>query len=539
MVRRRARQEEEYEEEEEAPPARQSRFDEDDATLAAALSAQLQSAPWYVGSILVHMALFVILMLIPPPPQKQKPRRVVVKTTMEEEEKPEFEEKPQEEKPTETTEITTQTDVKVDTQVKTTDIEVSTEIETVDNSEEAKDDPLAVVGIGDVGNETSGPNLMGVSGNGSGKGRFGTRLGTAKRTNVRRGGGNAKTEMAVDMALQWLAAHQEPDGSWDPIKNGREDKSDVKVGVSSMALLAFLGAGNSTRFGKYKKNVKNGVAWLVKQQSPKEPGRMGGHSYQAALALMVVAEAYGMSDESSLKSVAQDAVEYAERTQCPDTWGWDYNPTNKYRVDTSPTGWWVMGIKSARVAGLKTKRETFTKAMKYFEAAVDPKTGACMYSAPPHSDKPAAKKELTMDDVKANAGKGGPAMAGVALCCLQFLGAAREDPLVKATAAYITKPGMLPQVGAKGDVNFYLWYYQALGLFQLGIRSREWQVFVKPMVETLLTLQRRDGTVEEYKGSWDHEKDHWGKSWSRVGQTALGALMLEVFYRYADAHKAH
>ena len=46
-----------------------------------------------------------------------------------------------------------------------------------------------------------------------------------------------------------------------------------------------------------------------------------------------------------------------------------------------------------------------------------------------------------------------------------------------------------------------------------------------------------DGSDRDVDGSWDYEKDPYGGkiSWSRCGRvytTALGALCLEVYYRY-------
>ena len=49
------------------------------------------------------------------------------------------------------------------------------------------------------------------------------------------------------------------------------------------------------------------------------------------------------------------------------------------------------------------------------------------------------------------------------------------------------------------------------------------------MEKALLPHQRTDGNFE---GSWD-PIGPWGKDGGRVYSTAMGALMLEVYYRYA------
>lgn len=73
---------------------------------------------------------------------------------------------------------------------------------------------------------------------------------------VYRHGGSDETERAVNSALDWLAAHQSPDGRWD--SDGfdaacpRGDKCDghaiereSDTGLTGLALLAFLGAGHT------------------------------------------------------------------------------------------------------------------------------------------------------------------------------------------------------------------------------------------------------------------------------------------------------
>ncbi len=74
---------------------------------------------------------------------------------------------------------------------------------------------------------------------------------------VNRLGGSAKTEEAVELALDWLARHQASDGRWSCTDFGRfcppgeqctgtaiEHNSDI--GVTALSLLAFSGAGIPT-----------------------------------------------------------------------------------------------------------------------------------------------------------------------------------------------------------------------------------------------------------------------------------------------------
>ncbi|MCX7935283.1 MAG: hypothetical protein N3A66_08505 [Planctomycetota bacterium] len=216
------------------------------------------------------------------------------------------------------------------------------------------------------------------------------------------------------------------------------------------------------------------------------------------------------------------------KSQCP-TGGWDYGP-NSPRVDTSVTGWWVMGLKSAKMAGLNVPYEVFEKALKYIQKATGAK-GDGPYGGATVSY--ATNNAPTVEQVQT--GGGSTRMTAVALTCLQFLGRPRDDPQVVACANQVIQDG----VPHTGSYDFYRWYYAALGLFQMGVKSEYWKKWNEPMKNALLELQVKEGTFKENKGSWNFEKEESPgvTAWGRVGQTALGALMLEVYYRYDDCHR--
>ena len=69
------------------------------------------------------------------------------------------------------------------------------------------------------------------------------------------GGGNSASEAAVAAGLAWLARKQLKDGSWE-FDGGSKDK----IAATGMALLPFLAAGETHKYGKkYKKTVENGL----------------------------------------------------------------------------------------------------------------------------------------------------------------------------------------------------------------------------------------------------------------------------------------
>ena len=82
-------------------------------------------------------------------------------------------------------------------------------------------------------------------------------------------GGSVYTEAAVAAGLRWLNRHQATDGSWsldrfdrtgdcDGQCDGQGEESDVAA--TALALLPFLGAGQSHKRGEYQDAIDRGLA---------------------------------------------------------------------------------------------------------------------------------------------------------------------------------------------------------------------------------------------------------------------------------------
>ncbi|HEV3449342.1 MAG TPA: hypothetical protein VG099_32200, partial [Gemmataceae bacterium] len=112
-------------------------------------------------------------------------------------------------------------------------------------------------------------------------------------------------------------------------------------------------------------------------------------------------------------------------------------------------------------------------------------------------------------------------MTAEALVCRQFLGLQRGDPACDEAGNFIAAD--LP---GRGSANFYYWYYATLGMFQL--QGKHWERWKNALEPTLIATQRTEGTLS---GSWDPDP-LWGGHGGRVYSTAMGALCLEVYYRF-------
>ena len=86
----------------------------------------------------------------------------------------------------------------------------------------------------------------------------------------------------------------------------------------------------------------------------------------------------------------------------------------------------------------------------------------------------------------------------------------------------------------KGDaIDFYYWYYASLALFQYdGPKGAKWRSWNEPMKDALVQNQNVKSSGCR-RGSWE-PIDRWSCEGGRVYATAINALTLEVYYRYAN-----
>jgi len=481
-----------------------------EADWATRLERRVGAMPWWVISATVHAVVFLLIALLAVAAPPANIDEVVIATDVAKQKPPEYD-------PAKQRDIFKNTkDVQADTQVENPVVthepmEQSDHFETDNNMDKrtsrGSEDAISDIPLGGTGTVGS----IGV-GSGGLAGVFGYRDGGGRKKAVGRWGGSPATESAVEAALRWLARHQEKDGHWDAGKYEATEGQAADVGDTGLALLAFLGAGYTEKSGVFADTVRRAEQWLIKQQQANGrisvcDGRLG---YNHAIAGLALAEAFGMGQNPEIGKVAQKAVDYSIKDhQCAYS-GWRYGP--KEAADLSVTGWFVMQLKSAKIAGLKVDGVGFQGATKFLDEVTD-KTGRAGYQGP----------------------GGSMCMTAVGMVCRQFMGTPNTDPLLAGGAKHLlTAPPKWQDDGGSGNERgFYYWYYGTLGMFQMGGESwTKWNETLKPV---LLKNQCKggplDGSVNDKDGSWDTESwiDPYG---GRVMTTALGALTLEVYYRY-------
>lgn len=481
----------------------------------------MQRAPWLALSAAAHMLVFFVLMSIPwdrfqQPPDGGVNARVPPP------------------KPEDFIEVPIETPPEVpDTPVDPKDFEPQLVDNTIDPTDTPSEDDSAF----DPTDTLSDPSPFptdGLSGEIGIGGFAGGKYGNRGRGG-RRGGGRG-TERAVEDGLAWLAAHQSDEGSWDAdgfaSECGEIGSTTCEgegypthdVGLTGLALLAFLGDGSSSNNGPHREIIARGLRWLHEQQDP-DTGLIGDSSahdfiYDHAIATLAICENLYFAKSPIMGRTAQRAVNYIVRARDP-YGAWRYDVPSIGSADTSVTGWMVFALAAAKDAGVTVDPAAFEGALSWLDEVTDPATGRTGYhSYGSLSSRTTANEHFPRE--------GGEAMTAVALLCRFFLEQTpEEEPIMERQAELLRRnpPEWNPE---ELGCDMYYWYYGSYAMFQIG--GKHWRDWNESMKRALLPSQRQDGDA---KGSWD-PIGPWGRPGGRIYSTALMTLSLEVYYRYAS-----
>jgi len=341
-----------------------------------------------------------------------------------------------------------------------------------------------------------------------------SRSSASKGEMLERFGGTSESEKAVAMALKWIAGHQALNGGWtfshSEICHGQCDGSGELAyatnAATAMAILPFLGAGQTHMEGQYKETVHKGLSYLINRmkvtsgQLPEgswhEPG---GSMYSHGLASITVCEAYAMTRDPDLLQPAQLSLNYLIASQDPHGGGWRYEP--RQPGDTSVVGWCVMALKSGRMGNLIIPDATFLGAKNFLDTIGTNKGAYYGY------DKPVAKID------------GRQATTAVGLLCRMYMGWPKEHPGIQEGVKYLAKIG--PNAG-----DLYYSYYGTQVMRHYG--GPDWEKWNSQLRDELIRSQIAEGHAA---GSWLPNGAHSEKG-GRLYSTSLATMILEVYYRH-------
>ncbi|MCA8967847.1 MAG: terpene cyclase/mutase family protein, partial [Planctomycetes bacterium] len=176
---------------------------------------------------------------------------------------------------------------------------------------------------------------------------------------------------AVDRALEWLAEHQNADGSWSgdigyKLNQNYEVAASVvpHVGVTALAGLASLAAGHLPGRGRYGDVIGRATDYLIGRIN--ESGNIthnGSRMYSHAFATLFLAEVYGMTERYDMRDKLQRAIDFI--VDCQNEYGsWRYAP-HAAESDMSITVCQLNALRGARNVGIRVPKSTIDRAKEY------------------------------------------------------------------------------------------------------------------------------------------------------------------------------
>lgn len=319
-----------------------------------------------------------------------------------------------------------------------------------------------------------------------------------------RNGATEASEAAVEKGLKWLSEHQTYDGSWrlkhnhQSCDNRCRNPGSIESpnAATGLALMAFLGAGYTHQQGAYQDQVGRGLNYLKRRlRKTKFGGTLVDDSmYAHGIATIALAEAYSMTKDQELRETVELAVQYIVSAQHA-RGGWRYHAGQP--GDMTVTGWQLMALKSAQMAGIDVPQEVFDKASQFLDSLADSDGAYYGYQS--------NKKKVTT--------------TAIGLLMRMYLGWPRSKGLLDRGADSLLDHG-------PSKNNIYYNYYATQVLHHLS--SEQWPQWNAQLRDYLIATQFQKGHEE---GSWFFVEEH-GSVGGRLYTTAMAIMILEVYYRY-------
>ncbi len=329
-----------------------------------------------------------------------------------------------------------------------------------------------------------------------------------------------RLDSAIDRALVWLAAQQQPDGSFPTLTQGQP-------GVTSLCVLAFMAHGHIPGDGPYGNQLEKATKYILSCQKenglvalngPEGPTITRNVSYEMgvtaaynhAISSLTLSEIYGMGqrDKSAQLSIAIKKALAATlemqrwpKDQPHDRGGWRYvideGPDDS---DLSITGWHLMFLRSARNAGFDVTQQPINDAVAYVRRTYSQKFGTFGYAIEPVTNRSRA-------------------MAGAGILALAHAGY-HNSIEAKTAAQWLldhTPDEYNTNIGIRADRYHYSLFNACQGMYQMG--NPYWERFFPHTVALLLANQRPDG-------SWDAENLQRDRPFGNSYTTSLVVLSL-------------
>jgi len=333
-----------------------------------------------------------------------------------------------------------------------------------------------------------------------------------------------EVQKALEKALDFLASKQSDTGDF----LGYYTKN---AGTTGLALMAFIGAECVPK--EYTENIAKAIKFLKSLYHPTSDytdgtrdaafyGGLIGKSnpmYEHAIATLALIEALVETNDASLESIIDEALQLITRSQntenkpevlkgpvMPDSkhyGGWRYNP-DSVDSDISVAGWQILALKAALNASFPLPEWSLPKATDFVRACYSERDGSFSYQG--------------------TGGSPSCVRAGIGALCLQLAGCP-DDPRIPPALRYMqNNPPTWNKEDPGNGYPFYYWYYGTRAMLNAG--GDDWRIWKDWMCRFLVDHQNGDG-------SWNGAQSEKDKL---VYTTALGALMLELCFGHLPVY---
>jgi hypothetical protein len=265
-----------------------------------------------------------------------------------------------------------------------------------------------------------------------------------------------KFDRLVSQGLDWVASTQSRLGHWSA-NDGR-----YPTAMTALAGTALLCEGSTTTQGKYAKNVRMAVDYLLSRSRANgligDPARDDRYTYGHGYSMLFLSQVLGEEEDESrrkeLIDVLTRAVVFTGQAQTA-AGGWGYvsaRDGNDFD-EGSTTITQVQGLRGCRNAGIVVRKEIIDKAIQYIQKCTLLPDGAVQYSS--------------------KGGGGRPAITAAAIACL-FNAGEYDSEYVPKLRAYCKRN--LSDISNQGFGHWhYAHYYYSQVLYREG--GAEWATY--------------------------------------------------------------
>jgi hypothetical protein len=308
----------------------------------------------------------------------------------------------------------------------------------------------------------------------------------------------------IDRGLRFLAQRATPSG---------QIGTSYPVAVTSLAGMAFLGAGHRYGGGPYAESIQSCVRYILASRGPEglissDRSGIGDQSrmHQHCFALLFLTQVYGELPPGLQQDVRDTLVRGITGVLGAQSYrgGWDYEYLSsrlKNHDEASITIGVLQALRAARNGGIHIPANRVDNALEYVRMCQDERDGSFRYS------------------ISRNQQQTSFSLTAAAVSTLQAAGVYDSLELrrgLDALARDLDAVGWQPQRAVNEPFFFYGAFYASQAYFHVGGTS--WDRWYEAIRDYLVKKQEVDG-------SWD---DDYGREYG----TAMAVLILEIPVQY-------